>query len=181
MDLATADYLRQLKNERAQEWVIDRDPRSPGWRQLTTHLSLENLEHILKKWARLAGCETWQRMRVYDLRHFFAANWAYPPDGKRPGNLHALSKILRHSTSTTQIYLGRLVFYEDVQAEYNRLQTSPFVQDVPAVGNDFFDSNCRVCISRPTCKYVDQAMTSPWASGCRFLQKTVQKEVSKNE
>jgi integrase len=183
MDLATADYLRELKADLREGWVIDRNPKSCGWRDRTDHLSLENLEHILKKWARLAGCETWQKMRVYDLRHFFAANWAYPSDGKKPGNLHALSKILRHSTLlSTQIYLSRLVFYEDLQAEYNRLQSWPFAQGqqgpvgVPAVGNEFFDSFCRVCTRQPTCRYMDQAMTSPWASGCKWFEKALEKE-----
>jgi integrase len=185
MDLTTADYLRELRGERGEGWVIDRNPKSCGWRHLKTCLSLENLEHILKKWARLAGCESWQKMRVYDLRHFFAASWAYPSDGKRPGNLHALSRILRHtSLLNTQIYLGRLVFYEDIQAEYNRLQTQPFLEgspfNVPPVGNAFFDAYCRLCGQRATCKFVDQAMMSPWASGCKYFQKVLEKECGKS-
>ncbi len=182
IDLATADYLRELKADHAGGWVIRRNPNHV-WHELETHLGYENLEYIVKRWAKKAGCETWQKMRVYDLRHYFAANWVYPSNGKRPGNLHALSKILRHKNLlSTQVYLSRLVFYEDIQAEYNRLQTMPFVQQnglnaqAPAIGNEFFDMFCRVCNRRSTCRYIDEAMQSGWANGCKYFEKTLQKE-----
>jgi integrase len=178
MDLATADYLRELKGNLEEGWVIKRLPHNL-WQDLETHLSYEVLLYLVKKWARLAGCETWRKIRVYDLRHYFAASWAYPADGKRPGNLHALSRILRHgSLFSTQVYLSRLVFEEDIQAEYNRLQTSPFADaqsgnEAPEIGNEFFDRHCRLCLLRPTCRYIEQAMTSEWSNACRF-EKTVQ-------
>jgi site-specific recombinase XerD len=180
LDLATADYLRELKGERSEGWVISRDPNGRAWRESPNPLSLEQLHHIFRKWARAAGCETWQKMRLYDLRHYFAATWVYPGHGKKPGNLHALSQILRHETLlSTQVYLSRLVFFEDLQAEYDRLQTSPFNVDqtmsegagVPGVGNKFFDEFCRVCVLQPTCKFVEEAMSSLWASSCRWFTK----------
>jgi integrase len=186
MDLATADYLRELRADKTEGWVLQREKKGYAWTDLRGPLTLENLNHTVKKWARLAGCESWQKIRVYDLRHFFAANWAYPADGKRPGNLHALSKILRHANLvTTQVYLSRLVFYEDLQAEYNRLQTWPFVQpegrsEVPAVGNEFFDRFCRVCTRRPTCRFIDQAMVSPWASGCKWFEQGLKEMMKRN-
>jgi integrase len=184
MDLATADYLRELKGDFTEGLVIRHDPNCRVWRHLEGRLSKENLQAIVKKRAKLAGCETWQKMRMYDLRHYFAANWAYPADGKRPGNLHTLATILRDNPFTIHVYLSRLVFYEDIQAEYNRLQTSPFVQSqngqqTPTVGNEFFDRYCRVCMRRPTCRYIDQAMMSNWASGCRYFEKTMLKECEK--
>jgi integrase len=184
MDPLTADYLGHLKQKLKSNWVFPHDPESHAWKHWTTCLSYDAFDKIVKKWARLAGCQSWQRMNLYLLRHFFAANWAYPADGKRPGNLHALSKILRHkSLAYTQVYLSRLVFYEDLQAEYNRLQTGPFVQgsnsslSATACGNEFFDRWCRICDHQPTCRWIDQAMASPWAEGCRFFkQKTFEKE-----
>jgi integrase len=185
MDMATADYLKRLLEQGRNRfgWVIERDPQGRIWVDSPEPLTYENLEFIVKKWAKAAGCETWKKISLYALRHFFAASWAYPQDGKAPGNLHALSKILRHkSLLYTQIYLSRLVFYEDIQSEYDRVQSWPFAQDgnrdqVPACGNEFFDRWCRTCEHMPTCKYIDRAMSSPWASGCRFhITKKIEKE-----
>lgn len=176
MDPVTADYLHQLRREIGSDWVFPHDPRSNAWKHYTTYLTYDGLDKIIKKSARRAGCQAWQKMNLYLLRHFFAANWAYPLDGKSPGNLHALSKILRHkSLAYTQVYLSRLVFYEDIQSEYNRRQTGPFSQreeskaETPICGNEFFDKNCRICEHQPTCRFIDQAMTSPWALSCRYF------------
>jgi integrase len=185
MDPLTADYLRQLKADRTEGWVLRRNKKAYAWTDLKGPLSLEDLNHTIKKWARLAGCVTWQKMRIYDLRHFFAANWVYPADGKPAGNLHALSRILRHTTLlNTQIYLSRLVFYEDMQAEYDRLQKGPFVDDrfeekneTPAVGNKFFDKFCRLCNHQATCRFIGEAMNSPWADGCRFCTSALNPDV----
>jgi integrase len=185
MDLATADYLKQLLDQGQNRfgWVIERDPQGRIWVDSPEALSYEDLEFVVKKWAKAAGCETWKKITLYALRHFFAASWAYPGDGKAPGNLHALSKILRHrSLFYTQVYLSRLVFYEDIQDEYNRIQTWPFAGDkkadgVPACGNEFFDTWCRDCGHLSTCKFIDNAMRSPWASGCRYHVSSLSKEV----
>lgn len=184
MDPVTADYLRQLHEKFDSKWVFPHDPESRAWKHWTTCLSYDAFDKIVKKWARLSGCQSWQHVNLYLLRHFFAANWAYPMDGKRPGNLHALSKILRHkSLAYTQVYLSRLVFYEDLQAEYNRLQNGPFVHQsnlnvsLPACGNEFFDRWCRICDHQLTCRFMEQAMVSPWAEGCHFFkQKVLEKE-----
>jgi integrase len=180
MDILTADYLREFRADRVEGLVIQRDPNCRVWRHLVDQrLSKENLEYIIKKWSKLAGLQNWRSMRMYDLRHYFAANWAYPADGKRPGNLHALSKILRHKTLLcTQIYLSRLVFYEDLQAEYDRLQKGPLsstrTSEMPTCGNWFFDKYCRVCEHQPACRFIDQAMSSEWAISCKFFSPKAQ-------
>lgn len=190
MDLATADYLRELQGDRQAGWVIKRDPQGRAWAHLDKPLSYEALEKIVKKWAKAAGCSTWANVTVYHLRHFFAANWAYPAHAKRPGNLHALSKMLRHKNlAATQVYLSRLVFFEDIQSEYNRLQSEPFTTDLagpksaPACGNEFFDRFCRRCGRRETCKFMDEALVCPWASGYRFFEseKLEKEEMSEGE
>jgi integrase len=185
MDLATADYLKQLLDEGENRfgWVIERDVQGRCWVNSPKSLTYEDLDYIVKKWAKAAGCETWNKITLYALRHFFAASWAYPGDGKAPGNIHALSRILRHKNLLhTQVYLSRLVFYEDIQDEYNRIQSRPFVDNiksstVPACGNEFFDAWCRFCGHLPTCKFIDNAMRSPWASGCRFHVPSLKQEV----
>jgi integrase len=179
MDVVTADYLRQLQEKVGGHWVFPHDPES-GWKRWTTCLTDDALDKVVKKWARLAGCQDWKRMTLYLLRHFFAANWVYPSNGKRSGNLHTLSRILRHkSLAYTQVYLSRLVFYEDLQAEYNRFQMGPFAPEQPT--NEFFNRFCRFCDHQPTCRFVDEAVSATWAEGCRyFKQKTVEKEEMKH-
>lgn len=188
MDPVTADYLEQLKQKFKSNWVFPHDPESHAWKNWTTCLSYDAFDKIIKRWARLAGCQNWQRMTLYLLRHFFAANWAYPTDGKRPGNLHALSQILRHKSLThTQVYLSRLVFYEDIQAEYNYLQSGPFIQkeesevsqghvETRFLGKEFSDKFCRICNHQSTCRFVEQAMSSPWATSCKYFTPKMQTE-----
>jgi hypothetical protein len=178
MDALTAEYLQRLHEKFRDTWVFAHDPESHAWKHWTTCLSYDAFDKIIKKWARVAGCQTWRHMTLYMLRHYFAANWAYPPDGRRPGNLHALSRILRHkSLASTEVYLSRLVFYEDLQAEYNRLQPSPLAQQ-PNAANLFFEHWCRRCDHQLTCRFVDQAAANPWAMGCRFFE---QKKLKKEE
>ena len=179
MDTLTAEYLRQLKvslKGTVNDWVIQRGTQGglSAWRSLRKPLSYDALDKIVKKWGKAAGCQTWRQMNLYMLRHFFAAHWAYV----KRGNIHALSRILGHeSVATTQVYLSKLVFYEDLQSEYRRLQAGPIAGAgfepaafPPKVGNWFFDKYCRFCRHQPTCKFIDEAMTSQWASGCKFYE-----------
>ncbi len=180
MDALTADYLKRLHDQKTSlfGWVIERDPMGKAWAKRSGPLGYDALDKVIRKWAKAAGVENWKHMCLYDLRHYFAASWAYPTDGKRPGNLHALSKIMRHKSMLyTQIYLSRLVFYEDLQAEFSRLQSWPFAAEpkpsgeCPECGNEFFDKFCRFCGHRNTCRFMDQAMGSIWASGCKHFER----------
>ena len=176
MDPLTAEYLKQLEYEQKEGvWVIQRDTQRglSAWRDLEKPLSYDALDKIVKKWGRAAGCQTWKQMNLYMLRHFFAAHWIYV----KKGSIHTLSRILGHeSVATTQIYLNRLVFYEDLQSEYRRLQSGPILESAnsnlpPKVGNWFFDKFCRTCMHQATCRFIDEAMSSQWASGCRYYKK----------
>ena len=173
MDPITADYLMQLKSVTSEGWVIRRDTQKglSAWKDRNTPLSYDALDKIVKKWAKKAGCQSWKHMNLYLLRHYFAAHWAYV----KKGNIHTLSRILGHeSVATTQIYLSRLVFYEDLQSEYKRLHNGPIIEvsaqseAAPKIGNWFYDKWCRTCQHQATCKYIDEAISSQWASGCRF-------------
>jgi integrase len=184
IDPLSCDFLRQLRMESTSEWVFTQSRRCSTWKQWShMPLSYDMLDKIVKRCGRAAGCTSWRKMNMYLLRHFFAANWAYPGDGKVSGNLHALSKILRHkSLAYTQIYLSRLVFYEDIQQEYNRLQSGPFA-GTQAGGSDFFARWCSTCAHEGVCRFMDQALTSSWAEGCHFFSpKTVKEEMqNRNE
>jgi integrase len=105
IDPLSCDFLRQLRMESTSEWVFTQSRRCSTWKQWShMPLSYDMLDKIVKRCGRAAGCTSWRKMNMYLLRHFFAANWAYPGDGKVSGNLHALSKILRHkSLAYTQI------------------------------------------------------------------------------
>jgi integrase len=194
MDAVTADFLKRLHEEKTSlfGWVIERDPMGKAWANRSGPLGYDALDKVIRKWAKAAGIDAWKHMNLYDLRHFFAASWAYPADGKRPGNLHALSKIMRHKSMLyTQIYLSRLVFYEDLQTEFTRLQSWPFAQgepkleseqEVPTCGNQFFDEHCRLCGHHNTCRFMDEAMSCSWANGCKYFtrEKIVMEEMQHN-
>ena len=186
MDPMTADYLRQLRCKYTSKWVFPHDPESHTWKHWTNPLSYDAFTKIVKKLARLAGCVSWKKMTLYMLRHYFAANWAYPQDGKSPGNLHTLCNILRQSNiMVTHVYLRHFVFYEDEQAEYNRLQAGPFASNLQLQGqggsSEFLERWCSRCDREATCRFVDQAVASPWADGCRYFKlKLIEKEEIKN-
>ncbi|HEY4674620.1 MAG TPA: site-specific integrase, partial [Candidatus Bathyarchaeia archaeon] len=59
MDLATADYLKRLKESVPSRfgWVIERDPQGMYWQDLEKPLGYDALDKIVKKWAKAAGCE----------------------------------------------------------------------------------------------------------------------------
>lgn len=79
------------------------------------HLSIRQIQRIIKDYARLAGIQGWERITPHKLRHSFAVHWV-----KRGGDLERLRRILGHSRlETTQIYLQ--FRFEDVKNEYDRI------------------------------------------------------------
>jgi hypothetical protein len=100
-------------------------------------------------------------------------------------NLEVLRRILRHkSLAFTQIYLSRLIFWEDMQQEYERIQDAPFVGRVPvpppqlaataSLLSPFYQEWCVTCMHARLCKLCDQ--TPAWALGCRFYIKNPMEE-----
>lgn len=140
--------------------------------------------YITRKWAVRAGLPNWDQVNTTLLRHYFAATWIY----QLRGSVETLRRIMRHkSLHYTQQYLARLVFFEDIQEEVDRLHRIPnlkgnkkmldpeYVEDSP-----FYEKWCSRCAHRSVCKYCGEACaSSSWSTGCkRFLDiKEVKTEV----
>jgi len=119
------------------------------------------------------------------LRHYFAATMIYPePDehGNRPqpASVETLRRILRHANLTvTHRYLARLVFFEDIQRDYDRTQ-NPYVAQVEdyrqikqvefSDKNRFYEEFCSKCEREPTCKFLEKMSSCQACSGCRFYK-----------
>lgn len=128
---------------------------------------------IVRRAARKAGIKNWQEVNPRLLRHYFAATFAKGKNNK-PGNIEALRRILRHdSLISTQFYLARLFFFEDIQAEYDRIHALPIERrSEKNLSYEMLSSpvaqQCKECPARLVCKHVDEALNSEWASGCKF-------------
>lgn len=126
---------------------------------------------VVRDHAKRAGIQNWRDYNPRLLRHYFAASFAKGKDGK-PGNMEVLRRIMRHtSLMSTQVYLARLIFFEDVQEEYDRIHTLPIErkQDLSVKKlNNQTAQQCLACPARSVCKYVEEAINAEWASGCRF-------------
>lgn len=72
---------------------------------------------IVKNAARRAGIPGWQRVYPYLLRHYFASKWVL-----EKGSIETLRRILGHdSLTSTQSYLSQLIWWEDVEHDYERI------------------------------------------------------------
>lgn len=162
LDAVSLELIRELIGERREGYVFTR--RGKGkYLYAGKPLSRIDVYHIIRRIGLDAGV---QGLSPRLLRHYFAAEWAYI----KHGNLEILRRILRHkSLATTQYYLSRLVFWEDLQAEYERLQGLPFrfSQARPELG-DFYRRWCSRCELEPICKLCDKM--PDYATGCRYFK-----------
>jgi len=170
LDPITLDLIREYVEEAA----IEKGYLFPG-RKGNAPLQTQSLSSMVKRRAEQAGCINWRGMTMYLLRHYFAAEWHYI----RHGSIEVLRRILRHkSLATTQRYLERLFFYEDIQAEYDRIQGGPLTHK--PVLSPLYLKQCQFCIHEPTCRFLEQACSNPWADSCRFFEPKPEKEKAKN-
>lgn len=95
------------------------------------------------------------------LRHYFAADWH-----EKKKSIYVLQQIMRHkSLASTQFYLARLVFFEDIQKVYDEVTTGPFASGELGTCS----GPCNGCQIAQVCKY---AGTLPdYAVGCRYKPK----------
>lgn len=143
-----------------------------GYSHLKKGVPLRN-ETIWKTWHSVAQRAGIRHAELYTPRlgrHYFAAMWI-----KAHGNIEALRRILRHkSLAYTQIYLSRLVFFEDVQAEYNRIHNIPQIKGEnrklysPEYEQVQLCEECLTCPAMRVCKYKEKFSQDEAASGCRF-------------
>lgn len=143
-----------------------------GKNSLNTPLTIQDVWGLTRRHARKAGIKNWREVNPRLLRHYFAATFAKGKDGN-PGNMEVLRRILRHtSLLSTQFYLARLIFFEDVQDEYDRIHTLPIEKEERKLSVKMLDSaiaeQCRQCPAKPVCKHVEEAINSEWAAGCKF-------------
>ena len=105
------------------------------------------------------------------LRHYFAAEWHIV----QHKSIETLRRILRHKNlSVTHRYLSRLVFFEDIQKEYEETK-NPYIsiatRNLPDSGKgSFYEEFCSKCDHEPTCKFLEKMCSCEACSGCRFYK-----------
>jgi integrase len=148
LDSVTLQLIQDLVRERLEGYVFT---RARSWKHVKSGqpLSVQEIWHIIHAIGADAGVEGF-KPRI--LREYFAANWAHTEKKSLP----TLQQILRHkSLETTQIYINKLVFFEDVQREYDEIQNGPLV----------VDCICKDCAVVNICKF---APLPSCASSCRY-------------
>lgn len=106
------------------------------------------------------------------LRHAFAANWIYV----QKKSMESLRRILRHKNlRVTHSYLSRLVFFEDVQKEYDEIRAGPFIEQpsrdlnpVALKGQNYLKW-CSRCDHEFLCKFVEEFCNSKYAATCKYF------------
>jgi integrase len=144
-----AQHIDEVKAGREEGWLILQGKRN-AWRRGKPMTTIA-LCYIWRKWAKRAGIPNWRKYNPRLGRHYFACEWA-----RRGGNIEILRRILRHSQlTTTQLYLSRLLFWEDEQAEYQRIMNIPNIMgsEPIRVQTSVAGSNPTVCIHEAMCKY----------------------------
>jgi len=164
LDMITLQLIKDLIGEREEGTVFTRQDR---WRIAKQHKPLSRVAawYLFHSIGLAAGVEGFSP-RI--CRHYFAAKWH--EDMKKQGSkktLEGLRRILRHtSLTTTTFYLQRLVFFEDIQEQYQEIQ-EPYIARQEA--SPFYRKWCSKCRIAPVCKMIDQACASEWATGCKFF------------
>ena len=163
--------------------VVRRLPHTRGYKtNKFKPLTGEEIWQITRRWALRARLPTWEQVNTTLLRHYFAANSTYHPDEKKRLSVETLRRIMRHkSLAYTQIYLSRLVFFEDLKADVDRLHEIPNLQrkegeskmviSEEMEATSFYQKWCSGCGHQPVCRFMPEACAaSAWSSGCkRFL------------
>ena len=174
LDAVTLQLIQDLVGSRREGYVFTREVYSRSWSHVKAGLPLRvgTVEVRVKRIAEAAGVKGFTPRL---LRHFFAAEWY-----RRGGSLELLRRILRHkSLAYTQFYLSRLVYFEDLQGEYQKLQSGPILDEAytpkpppqTQVTQPTLPEVCRTCGNLSICRLVDQMPV--WATGCRYYKRGV--------
>ena len=108
------------------------------------------------------------------LRHYFAADWIYV----QKKSMETLRRILRHKNLlVTHRYLSRLVFFEDVQKEYDEIRANPFIEqprrDLNPPQGPLKTPNylkwCSNCDHEHLCKFIKDFCSSEYAGSCKYF------------
>lgn len=164
LDVLTLQFIKDLCLFRTQGYVF-RQTRS--WKYVAGEKPLTDatIWHTIHKIAGEAGVPNFNpRM----LRHYFAAQWVRDQNKSVSG----LQDILRHeSLESTQIYIGRLSFWEDTQREYDQIKSGPFVEfqgeETATVQIQRAHAKiCNDCVAIQVCKYASSMPEC--ASACSY-------------
>jgi len=157
LDVLTLQLIRDLCGFRTHGYVF-RQSRSWKYTHGDKPLTDATIWTVIHSIARDAGVPDFNpRM----LRHYFAAHWIYDLHNSVP----ALQTILRHeSLESTQVYVGRLSFWEDVQREYDGIRNGPLAESqieetAPVQTQGAHAKVCSDCASVQVCKFAAQMPT----------------------
>jgi site-specific recombinase XerC len=164
LDILTLQLIKDLSRHRTHGYVF-RQKTSWKYTKAEKPLTDQTIWHTIHKIGREAGVPNFNpRM----LRHYFAANWARDLKKSVPG----LQDILRHeSLESTQVYIGRLSFWEDMQQEYDQIKSGPFIEfqgeEAATVQVQRPRAKvCNDCAALDVCKFV--ASMPECTTGCSY-------------
>lgn len=175
-----AELLMEYKEEIVpyeDDWIVKPLPSVNVKKSaLGKPISNEAIANVVKWYAREAGIFDWIRYNPTLLRAYFAADWV-----RRKRNLKMLQLMMRHnSLSTTIHYVSKILFWSELKREFDRVQRIPVERRMKklSVSEMLERPMAKQCLSCPAvsvCKYVDEAVQSEWAEGCRFFHQIVKK------
>lgn len=175
LDVLTLQYIKDLIGDRKEGNVFIREE---NWkiRLQRKPLSRVAIWYLFRGIGLAAGVKGFNP-RI--ARHYFACKWH--EDMKKTDStktIVGLQRILRHtSIATTTFYLARLVFFEDIQQEFNGVK-NPYVAGVvgfeptssASLKGSFYEEFCSRCVHEPVCNIKQQMCSLIGVSGCRFYK-----------
>lgn len=151
LDVLTLQLIKDLCQFRTHGYVF-RQSRSWKYARGDKPLTDATIWTVIHNIAKKVGIPNFNpRM----LRHYFAANWVRDQGKSVPG----LQDILRHeSLESTQVYIGRLSFWEDTQKEYDSVRKGPFIEteETATTQSRPRAKVCSECGAAQVCKYAAQ-------------------------
>ena len=175
-----AEQLMRYKEEVAPaegDWIVRPLPsvnvKRSAWGK---PISNDAIHDIVKGYARDAEIFDWRRYNSTLLRACFAAEWV-----RQKRSLKMLQFMMRHNNlATTFRYVSKIVFWGELEAEFDRVQRVPVTRRMKKLSMSELlakpmAKQCLSCPAVDVCKFVDEAVESEWADGCRFFSKIVEK------
>jgi integrase len=162
LDTLTLQLIKDLIGSRNEGYVFTREVYTRSWSHVKGDKLLRDATVLFK--VQKIGLQVGVKgFTPRLLRHYFAVEWH-----KAGKSLELLRRILRHkSLAYTQFYLSRLVYFEDIQSEYESLQMGPLPHSWTEKTESLTSKICGKCEKLPICKFADQM--PPWATGCQYF------------
>jgi len=164
LDVLTLQLIKDLVGDRKEGLVF----QHTTWQYQRCDQPLSKVEiwHVVHDIGEKAGVKG---LSPRLLRHYFACHWIYV----EKKSLVTLQRLMRHNNiATTFFYTKRLIFFEDMQREYDGVRNGPFIEfekevnvkvsegspqvQIPAEQQPTFsleESICKVCSNLHLCKF----------------------------